>query len=226
MHGCIMNCKMKKLVIFDLDGTLSDTIASIKYCADAALAVCGLGPFTEKEYCHFVGDGAATLVERALAAAGDTEAVHFAQVFAAYKEIFAKHCMYQVEPYEGIRELLMELKKRGLKLAVLSNKPHAETVNVVETLFGRECFAHVQGQQEGVEKKPSPQGVFSILEALQVKSGEAVYVGDTDTDMKTGKAAGVFTVGVLWGFRERQELEEHHADAIIEKPRMLLDYIA
>ena len=159
---------MKKLVIFDLDGTLSDTIASIKYCADAALAVCGLGPFGEKDYCYFVGDGAATLIERCLVAAGDKELKYFDKVFAAYKEIFAQHCMYQVKPYDGIVELLQELKARGIKIAVLSNKPHAETINVVETLFGKGVFDHMQGQKPEVEKKPSPQGVFEILKALDV----------------------------------------------------------
>lgn len=216
---------MKKLVIFDLDGTLSDTIASIKYCADAALATCNLGSFSEKEYCYFVGDGAATLIERCVVAAGDTELKYFAQVFAAYKEIFAEHCMYQVKPYDGIVELLQELKRQGVKIAVLSNKPHAETINVVETLFGKGMFDHMQGQKPEVEKKPSPAGVFEILKALDVKIEDVVYVGDTNTDMKTGKSAGAFTVGVLWGFRDRQELEENHADAIIENPRMLLDYI-
>ena len=216
---------MKKLVIFDLDGTLSDTIASIKYCADAALAVCNLGPFSEKEYCYFVGDGAATLIERCLIAAGDKELVHFEKVFAAYKEIFAEHCMYQVKPYDGIVELLEELKSRGVKIAVLSNKPHAETINVVETLFGKGMFDHMQGQKPDVEKKPSPEGVFEILKALEVSIEDVVYVGDTNTDMQTGKSAGAFTVGVLWGFRDRQELEENHADTIIEKPIMLLDYI-
>lgn len=216
---------MKKLVIFDLDGTLSDTIASIKYCADAALSVCNLGPFEEKDYCYFVGDGAATLIERCLVASGDKELEHFDKVFAAYKEIFAEHCMYKVKPYDGVVELLMALKERGIKIAVLSNKPHAETINVVETLFGKGMFDHMQGQKPEVEKKPSPQGVFEILKALNVDIQDVLYVGDTNTDMKTGKSAGAFTVGVLWGFRDRQELEENHADAIIEKPIMLLDYI-
>lgn len=216
---------MKKLVIFDLDGTLSDTIASIKYCADAALAVCNLGPFSEKDYCYFVGDGAATLIERCLIASGDQKLQHFDKVFGAYKEIFAEHCMYQVKPYDGIVEVLEELKRRGVKIAVLSNKPHAETINVVETLFGKGVFNHIQGQKAGVEKKPSPEGVFEILKALDITIEDVVYVGDTNTDMKTGKSAGAFTVGVLWGFRDRQELEENHADAIIENPIMLLDYI-
>jgi len=216
---------MKKAVIFDLDGTLSDSIKSIKYCADKALAPLGVGPFTIKQYCYFIGDGAANLIRRALQAGGDTELVHFEEAFTRYKEIFREHCMYQVVPYEGIPELLAKLKEAGIAIAVLSNKPHAETVRVVETLFGEGYFDMIQGQQENVAIKPSPEGVFQILEKLALTADDILYLGDTATDMKTGKAAGAFTVGALWGFREREELEENHADAVIEHPLQLLKYL-
>ena len=213
---------MKKAVIFDLDGTLSDSIASIKYCGDKALGAFGYGPFTEQQYKYFVGDGAANLIRRALAAGGDTELVHFQEVFALYREIFRENCMYQVKPYEGIPELIAGLKERGVKIAVLSNKPHVETVNVIETLFGEGCFDSIQGQKENVAIKPSPEGVFQILKALELAAEEILYLGDTATDMKTGKSAGAFTVGALWGFRDRAELEEGGADVIIEHPLQVL----
>lgn len=216
---------VKKAVIFDLDGTLSDSIHSIKYCADRAVAPFGCGPFSVEQYCYFVGDGAANLIKRALQAGGDEELIHFEEAFTLYKKLFAKDCMYQVKPYEGIRELLTALKKRGAAIAVLSNKPHPETVNVIESLFGRGYFDMIQGQKENVAIKPSPEGVFQILEQLKLTAEEILYLGDTSTDMKTGKAAGAFTVGALWGFRDRKELEEHHADAIIEYPMQLLDYM-
>ena len=216
---------MKKAVIFDLDGTLSDSINSIKYCGDLALAKVGLGPFTVEQYKYFVGDGAANLIRRALSAGGDTENVHFEEVFAEYRKIFRENCMYQVEPYDGIRELLAALKEKGLSIAVLSNKPHVETINVIETLFGKGYFDIIQGQKENVAIKPSPEGVFQILEQLHLTSDDILYLGDTATDMKTGKSAGAFTVGALWGFRERQELEESHADAIIAHPLELLKYV-
>ncbi len=216
---------MKKAVIFDLDGTLSDSIQSIKYCGDQAVAKLGYGPFAVEQYKYFVGDGAANLVKRMLVSAGDAELVHFEEAFAAYKEIFREHCMYEVKPYAGIRELLAALKERGLAIAVLSNKPHVETVHVIETLFGRGYFDVIQGQKDNVAIKPSPQGVFQILEQLQLTAEDILYLGDTATDMKTGKSAGAFTVGALWGFRKRQELEENHADAIIEHPLQLLDYV-
>lgn len=217
---------MKKAVIFDLDGTLSDSIHSIKYCTDKALEPWGYGPFTIEQCCYFVGDGAANLVKRALAASGDTELTHYQEAFARYREIFAENCMYEVKPYEGVIELLQALKERGIAIAVLSNKPHAETVNVVESLFGKGYFDVIQGQKENVAIKPSPEGVFQILLQLDLTAREILYLGDTSTDMKTGKSAGAFTVGALWGFRDRKELEENHADAMIEKPLQLLDYIA
>jgi len=216
---------MIRAVIFDLDGTLSDSIHSIKYCADRALAPEGFGPFSVEDYKYFVGDGAANLIRRALAAGGDAEGVHFESAFARYKEIFAVDCMYQVKPYEGIPELIRELKKRDLKISVLSNKPHAETIRVIETLFGKGCFDVIRGQVDGVPIKPDPAGAISIMDTLGLKPEEVLYLGDTATDMKTGKGAGAFTLGVLWGFRTRDELERAHADAIISHPAEALAFL-
>lgn len=216
---------MKKAVIFDLDGTLSDSIASMKYCGDRTLAAFGYGPFQESDYKYFVGDGAANLVKRALLAAGDEKLVHFEEAFALYKEYFTKDCMYQVKPYDGILELLAALKERGVKIAVLSNKPHDQTIDVIETLFGAGYFDLIQGQKDGVPIKPDPAGVFAILRKLELEAGDILYLGDTATDMKTGKSAGAFTVGALWGFREKKELEEAHADALIGHPTELLSFL-
>lgn len=216
---------MRKAVIFDLDGTLSDSIHSMKYCVDTVMEHYGMGPFSVEQYKYFVGDGAANLIKRALLAGGDEELKHFEEAFARYKEIFKENCMYQVKPYEGIRELLTALKERGAAIAVLSNKPHAETVNVIETLFGKDFFDVILGQTDKVAIKPSPEGVFLILEKLGIRPEEALYLGDTSTDMKTGKGAGAFTIGALWGFRDYKELSDNHADAIIEKPMQLLNYL-
>jgi len=216
---------MKKAVIFDLDGTLSDSIASMKYCGDRALAPFGYGPFPESDYKYFVGDGAANLVKRALKAGGDEDLVHFEEAFALYKKFFADDCMYQVKPYSGIPELLAALKEKGLKIAVLSNKPHDQTIDVIETLFGKGYFDIIQGQKDELPIKPDPAGVFAILKQLNLTAEDILYLGDTATDMKTGKSAGAFTVGALWGFRNRKELEEGHADAIIAHPLELLRYV-
>ncbi len=215
---------MKKAVIFDLDGTLSDSIHSIKYSGDRTMERFGYGPFTVEQYKYFVGDGAANLVRRALEAGGDVQLKHFPEAYAVYREIFKENCMYRVRPYEGIPELLAALKAQHVKIAVLSNKPHAETVNVIETLFGKGYFDVIEGQREGMAIKPSPDGVFRILEQLCLDIGDLLYLGDTATDMKTGKAAGAFTVGALWGFRDRAELEEGGADAVIAYPLELLRF--
>lgn len=213
-----------KLIIFDLDGTLADTIESITYCSNRALTQYGRPNFTSTEYKYFVGDGAATLVQRALEAGGDTKQEYFERVYKTYMEIFEKNCMYKVKPYDGIVELLSNLKEAGMKIAVLSNKPHERTKEVIKTMFPQ-TFDVVMGQSPERKKKPSPDGVFAILNQLGIEKENAIYVGDTGTDMKTGKSAGLFTVGVLWGFREAKELNEHGADAIIMEPKELMRYI-
>lgn len=216
---------MKKAVIFDLDGTLNDTIASIKISADKAVGKFGFGPYSEEQYKYFVGDGAAVLIERCLKAGGDTGLTYFAEAYEEYQKVFEKYCMYEVKPYEGIMDLLSALKEKGVRLAVLSNKPHERTKEVIRAVFGEDCFDIVRGQMESVAKKPSPEGVFRILEALKLTAEDILYVGDTGTDMQTGKAAGAFTIGALWGFRTEEELWENHADAVIAAPVQLLDYL-
>ena len=216
---------MKKAVVFDLDGTLSDSVLSIAYCANRALQKYGLQTFYTKRYQYFVGDGAAELIRRTLANQETDRSDLYEEVKAEYDKLFAVDCMYQVKPYAGIPELLSELKGRGIRVAVLSNKPHPNTCKVIHDLFGDAVFDVIQGQTPEINQKPSPDGVFLIAAALGIAVEELLYVGDTNTDMQTGKNAGAFTVGVLWGFRDRKELEENHADAIIARPLELLDYL-
>lgn len=215
----------KKAVIFDLDGTLTNTLKSIWKSANLALADAGLPPFELDRYRYFVGDGAEELVKRALIADGDTELTHLSQVRESYREHFKKYVNYEVKPYDGILELLAALKEKRILLAVNSNKPHDRTVDVVETIFGGRTFDMIVGQCEERKRKPAPDGVLYIMEKLRLSKEEVIYLGDTCVDMKTGKSAGVFTVGALWGFRDRQELEENHADAIIAHPAELLEYL-
>ncbi len=216
---------MKKAVIFDLDGTLTDTLASIKKSCDMAMGKFGFGPYTEEQYKYFVGDGAAVLIERCLETGGDKEHTYFEKAYTEYQEVFEKYCMYQVRPYDGITELLTSLKEKKVKIGVLSNKPHERTKDVINTVFGEGYFDAVRGQLEGVEKKPSPEGLFLILNELQLSATDILYLGDTGTDMQTGKASGAFTLGALWGFRKEKELIEHGADKIIKNPLQLLDYL-
>ena len=214
-----------KAVIFDLDGTLSDSLESIAFSANSALEAFGFQPFETERYKQFVGDGVSELIKRCLINSGDHELQYYDQMLDKYHEIFGKNCTYHVEAYEGIKELLEELRSRNIRIAVLSNKPHKRTVEVVEKLFGKGYFHFIQGQTPEIKRKPSPDGALMIMRSLGVSSSECIYVGDTDTDMQTGKAAGLFTVGVLWGFRDREELEKNHADAIAQKPSDLLRII-
>ena len=117
------------------------------------------------------------------------------------------------------------VKEKKIKIAVFSNKPHANTVDVVETLFGKGFFDAVQGQKTNVPKKPAPDGVYAIMERLDVSPEETIYVGDSWVDIETGRAAGNFAVGVLWGFRDEEELRAHHADAVITAPGELLELL-
>lgn len=232
---------MKKAVIFDLDGTLANTLSSLSFCTNRALADFSLPALPTESFKRFVGNGARMQTIRALRAVGDAESGekneepdedgfftqprHLEKVLNRYLEYFSADCMYQVRAYEGIRELLEYLKKEGIRIAVFSNKPHENAVHVVETLFGKAYFDVIQGQTPSLKKKPAPDGVFAILDRLCLGKEEVLYVGDSCVDMDTGKAAGVETIGVLWGFRDREELMSHGADGLIEKPEELPGYL-
>lgn len=211
-----------RLCIFDLDGTLADTVESMAYIANAVLEEYGLQRQPEEKFKFFSGEGSDMLMQRCFEAAGDTDLKHLEAGKKRYRELFAQNPLYKVRPYEGILELLKELRNRKVKLAVCSNKPHEAAVKVVTALFGEDCFTQVLGQREGIEKKPSPQGPLKIAKDCKVSPKECLYVGDTKTDMETGHRAGMLTVGVLWGFRGMEELKKYKADRIIRHPLELL----
>ncbi len=216
---------MKKAAIFDLDGTVSNTLEALAYCGNKALGDFSLSPIEKEHYKVLVGDGAYTLIERAVKEHGKDDKELIDKVYKRYREIFAVDCLYKAHPYEGIPELVEELRKRGLKTAVFSNKPHEEAIKTINGIGLSGKFDKILGVREGLKKKPCPDGALMIAEEFGVSPEECIYLGDTNTDMKTGKSAGMFTIGVLWGFRERAELEENHADAIISHPSEALSYI-
>ena len=209
---------MYKAVIFDLDGTLTDTLESMALASNKTLEYVGLKPRNVQEYKYFVGDGADVLVRRFLVAAGDIECNLFEKAYDAYMKQFAQDCTYKVKPYDGIEDMLSQLKDMGIKLAVLSNKPHLRAVEVIDKFFRENTFDIAQGHSIGMEKKPDPTEALAIAKKLGVKPNECIYVGDTDVDMQTGKSAGMYTVGVLWGFRDEKELRENGADYIARNP--------
>lgn len=216
---------MIKAFIFDLDGTLTDTMESLAYSVGETLKEMGLSSITKEQCRSFVGNGAVYLLDQSIRAAGNTDGSRLDEAVEIYKRIFDENCTYHVTTYEGIMTMIKELRERGIKLAVLSNKPHRQTVKVVEEIFGREAFAAVCGQQEGIPRKPSPEGIYAILKMLDVSKEECLYAGDSEVDIATGIRAGVRTAGVAWGFRTRRQLEEAGAQVIVQKPEELLELL-
>ena len=216
---------MYKVCIFDLDGTLTDTVESLTYSVNATLSELGLSQITEEQCKAFVGSGARKLIERSLKAAGDPELLHVEKAMEVYGRVFKENCTYHVARYEGIVEMLDTLKTLGVRLAVLSNKPHLQTKDVVATFFGADIFTCVQGQQEGIPRKPDPAAVFMIAKELNVATKECLYIGDSDVDMQTGNAAGVTTIGVTWGFRSREVLKENGAAYIVDKAQEIISIV-
>ena len=131
--------------------------------------------------------------------------------------------LYLTEPYDGILDMIQSLRELGIKVMILSNKPHETTAKIADALFTAGSIDICYGAREGVALKPDPQGVYEILEESGMKPEECLYIGDTGTDMKTGKAAGIYTIGVLWGFRGREELEDNGADAIVSHPSEIIN---
>ena len=239
---------MKKAVIFDLDGTLADTLKSLAYCTNRALADFGYPPIGTERFKKFVGNGARMQIIRALRFCGAAEEPvqnqtgakaqgqpdedgfvtvpkGLDEVLSCYLDYFSKNCLYGVTPYEGIPELLAGLKSRGIRLAVLSNKPDAQTKEVVEGLFGPSCFDRIMGQSPYRKKKPAPDGVWEIGDFFGVRPEEILYAGDSGVDMETAKAAGTTAAGVCWGFRTKEELLAHGADILIHKPEEMLKWL-
>lgn len=207
-----------KGLIFDLDGTLVNSIHALVYCTNLALARFGLGPLNEEQMMTIVGDGYKMQMRRSLLACGDEELLHYEEILPVYMEIFSKNCLYELHAYEGITELLQYAREQGFKLAVVSNKPHGQAVDTVEAVFGKGFFDAIIGESNDIPRKPDPTGALTAARKLGAEPRECLYFGDTNTDMRTGKNAGMTTVGVLWGFRGRDELESLSPEYLIEKP--------
>ena len=212
---------MYRCCIFDLDGTLVNSIYAIQRSVNQTLESFGYPPISVEDTKKYVGDGYKKLMEGALKAQGDEALVHYQESLEKYSAFFKECCLYRVEPYEGIKELLEFLKGRGIKIAVLSNKPHARAMDNIDGVFGPGYFDWASGEREseGIPRKPAPEGVWACAKELGVSMEECLYLGDTNTDMKTGLAAGAVTVGVTWGFRGRAELEAFSPAYIVDHPQ-------
>jgi phosphoglycolate phosphatase len=212
---------MVRTVIFDLDGTILDSIQDL---ADAGNWVCrknGWPEHTVEEFKAMVGHGIPNLVHR-FSPEDSRAPLMIANTLEQYLRYYGDHSMDKTVPYDGIPELLRALNDRGMKLAVFSNKPDADTRNVIAHYFPDIPFAMVRGALEGVPVKPAPAGALAVAEALDVAPADFLYLGDTNTDMRCAVNAGMQPVGVLWGFRKEDELMEAGAELLLKHPMDLL----
>ena len=215
---------MKKLVIFDLDGTLLDTIADLAESANYALKQLGYPTHDVETIRTFVGNGINKLLERALPSHEQTEenVIRMRSHFVPYYDV---HNADLSSPYPGIVNLLEDLQAKGIQIAVASNKYQAATVKLVKQYFPNIDFVEILGQREGINVKPDPTIVFDILKKAKVSFEETLYVGDSGVDMQTAINAGIDAVGVTWGFRPRAELESFQPMGLIDKAEDLLEFI-
>ena len=214
---------MIKLCVFDLDGTLTDTMPSISYYVNRAIEPLSGEKLEVKYLKQYVGDGAGTLIKKSLRHFSLPDSGElFEKTLASYVEDYDRAPLYLTEPYNGIKETIAKLKEKGMKLAVFSNKPDSAAKQVVNHFFG-DIFDIVRGACDNVPLKPAPDGLCAIMDELGFTKEETVMIGDTKVDITTGVNAGVKTIGVLWGFRDRAELEAANATYIIEEPAEILE---
>lgn len=206
-----------KAVLFDLDGTLLDSIEDMGDSLNRVLVQNGFPTHDRDAYCRFVGDGATNLINRALPAGKRNDTV-IHSCLKSFLEDYDKNWNVKSRLYEGISELLNTLTSRGLKISVLSNKPHRYTLKCMDSFLSDWDFDAVFGQRDDVPRKPNPAGALEIAEKLNISPSDFLYLGDTETDMKTSLDAGMFPVGVLWGFRSAEELRENGAKVLLKKP--------
>lgn len=205
--------------LFDLDGTLLNTLEDLAASVNAALSQFGYPPRSADEVRRFLGNGAVMLIEQATP--HDATARERAAVLEAFQDHYAVNMRVKTRPYDGILATLDGFLQRGLRLAVVSNKFHAAVGPLVADYFGGRITVAI-GEGDGVPKKPDPTGALRALERLGCVSAQALYVGDSDVDIQTARNAGVFAVGCAWGFRDRSVLERAGADYIVDSPSQLL----
>jgi phosphoglycolate phosphatase len=211
-------------VVFDLDGTLLDTLEDLADSMNEALRRNGYSSRPLENYKYYVGDGVAALARRAMETVNPDEEV-VKKIVASMRDIYAENWAVKTRPYDGILELLNELAKRGVKMSVMSNKPHHFTLLCVERFFDISKFAVVQGVNDEIAPKPNPAGVDRIVKTIGLPREKFLYLGDTNTDMKTATAARMFAVGATWGFRTAAELLESGANKLIDRPEELIELL-
>lgn len=208
-----------KAAIFDLDGTLLDTLDDLADAMNDALTAQGFPAHPADDYKLMIGNGVTNLAKRALPP--DRQEM-LENTLCLMRKNYAQNAINKTKPYDGILETLRNLRQNGLKLAVLTNKDQNFSVMIVEHYFGRDTFELIWGAIVGRPIKPDPAALYELLARLNVPQKQAVFIGDSGVDMDVARAANVDSVGVTWGFREKNELIAHHAGTIIERPQELL----
>lgn len=213
---------MKQLAIFDLDGTLIDSIEDLTYCVNAALAEFNI-PSISKQACReALGHGAFSLIKDCLIASGQTELQdeYINKILARYNDIYRKNSKENTLPYQGIIEMLTSLRDTGYVIAIVSNKPHEFTVEISKRLFG-DLVGTIYGNRPDFPRKPDPSLVHHVIYSLGYELEEAIYIGDSDVDIICGKNAGIYSIGVSWGYRDVAELEKEHPNFIAHSVKEL-----
>lgn len=225
MHDLASPPHAPELIVFDLDGTLVDTLPAIAAACNGVLDEIGLPTHPTEAYRRFAGDGATMLIRRATRHQYDDDPDRLSDLVRMFRERDEKTDEELAHPYEGVVSMLSGLLEREIPLAILSNKEHAEAVALVERRFGLDPFVSVLGHDGRFPLKPDPESLFHLIKEARTTPRRTVYVGDTDTDMRTGRAAGAFVVGCAWGFRDPEELARTGADAVIERATDLVAII-
>ena len=217
-----MMTTMYNTFIFDLDGTLLNTLDDLAASVNYALRTHGMPERTLDEVRSFVGNGVRLLMERAIPEGSANP--RFEETFATFRAYYMEHSLDTTRPYDGIPEMIHALKQRGCRLAVVSNKFYAATQELIRHFFPEITVAIGEHEAEGIRKKPAPDTVFEALRQLGVGKEKAVYVGDSDVDLQTARNSGLPCISVLWGFRNRDFLLAHGATTFISRPEELLKY--
>lgn len=212
-----------RAVIFDLDGTLINSLEDLADSVNEALAKYGFKTHSINEYKKFIGNGAKQLIRNAAPEAASESILE--DILADYKIIYNNNYVNKTRPYHNIIGMLEALKKQNIKMAVCSNKPHQPTNEIVEKLLGKEFFEVVFGEREGIPRKPDPAALMEAAELMGVQPEETLYLGDSGGDMVSARNAGMFPAGALWGFRGREELEECGSQVLFSDPLELVEYI-
>ena len=216
---------MKKLLIFDLDGTLADTLPTLTESMTSVLSSYSFPLVRDADICRAIGNGMEMMCRRCIPAEYYNDASVYLPFLASYKEAYAKNYLNIDEPYAGLREVISELKSRGYAIASLSNKPHRYTVDIVEKLFGKSYFADVRGMIEGVPTKPDPTSFLDIAKNLGFTAEDTIMIGDSEPDIGVARTAGSSCIALTWGYRTRDELIAAGATIFADTPEDLLNIL-